>query len=177
MPNDPIIPRKWKLTAHDQSNVFVWGPRERSVHTVMKAFIWALYLPLYPDLTVEVRADDPRYKPDVVQTDDTPNIYAVSSDPKFWGEAGKVGKAKIETLVRRYPSTHFALTKWNTPITPVVDQVKRALKGVKRQAPFDIINFAPDSHEQFITSEGYTPIHFDHLEWFRLGQPPAAAQS
>jgi hypothetical protein len=44
---------------------------------------WALYLPLYPNLSVEIGVGD-RYKPDVV---------ALGEDgrPLFWAEAGQVG--------------------------------------------------------------------------------------
>jgi hypothetical protein len=166
--SDPIIPRKWKLSAHGQQNVFVWGRRERSVHTLMKAFIWALYLPQYPDLVVEVHADDPRYKPDVVATDPTPNIYTANPDPLFWGEAGQVGKEKLETLVARYPSTHFALAKWDTSLRPVVSLVEDALAAVERTAPFDLITFPPDSKTRFITESGSITVDFDLLDWHRL---------
>ena len=66
MPSNQSIPRKWKLTAHGQHNVFAWGMNERAVHVIMKALIWALYLPEYPESRVEVRIGD-KYKPDVVQ--------------------------------------------------------------------------------------------------------------
>lgn len=166
--NDPIIPRKWKLSAHGQQNVFLWGAGERSVHTLMKAFIWALYLPEYGDLTVEVRAGDPRYKPDVVALPPEQDPFQVTVDPKFWGEAGQVGKAKIETLVRRYPGTHFAIAKWDTPLHAYARQVQAALKSVERQAPFDLLRFPPDSRERFIDEDGQITLTFDDFEWMRL---------
>lgn len=168
MASDPIIPRKWRLRAHNQQNVFAWGPRERSVHTVMKALIWALYLPCYPDLTVEVRAGDPRYKPDVVSVPEGPGLYTAKPDPRFWGEAGQVGREKIETLVRRYPGTHFALGKWDTDLRPVAALVSAALDGVARQAPFDLVAFPPDSVARFIGADGTIRVTHDDLDWTRL---------
>lgn len=166
--NDPIIPHKWMLKAHNQQNVFIWGARERSVHTLMKAFLWALYLPQYPDLLIEVRIGD-RYKPDVVAMPPMPDVYSHVTEPLFWGEAGQVAKQKIETLVRRYPSTHFAIAKWGTQLHLFSDIIENALKGVKRHAPFDLIVFPGNSRTRFIDDEGNITISHDDLEWKRFG--------
>jgi len=172
MPSDPIIPRKWKLNAHDQQNVFVWGRRERSVHTLMKAFLWALYVPEYPHISVEVRIGD-RYKPDVVafRGDDIapPGVFNVREEPLFWGEAGQVGRDKIHTLVRRYRDTHFVIAKWNTRLKPFSALVEGALNGVDRTAPFDLITFPPDSMSRFIDPSTNTiTLSHDDLNWVRL---------
>ena len=94
MTQDLLLRRKWKLRAHDQQVIFVKKAGESAEHVLMKAFIWALYLPDYPDMLVEVRIGD-RYKPDLVSMD------PVQAAPRFWGEAGQVGRAKIHKLVRR----------------------------------------------------------------------------
>lgn len=168
---DPIIPRKWMLRAHGQRNVFVWGRRERSVHTLMKAFLWALYLPEYPHISVEVRIGD-RYKPDVIayagQEIAPAGVFTVQQDPLFWGEAGQVGRDKIDSIVSRYPDTHFAIAKWHTRLDPLEKLVRSALDGVKRTAPFDLITFAPDSYTRFIDDSGNITIHHDDLTWIRL---------
>jgi hypothetical protein len=164
MPSNRSIPRKWKLTAHGQRavhhNVFVWGMNERAVHVIMKALIWALYVPQYPGLRVEVRIGD-KYKPDVVQVN-------AQGEPEFWGEAGMVGKRKIESLVRRYRHTHFAIGKWDTRLDPFEQIVSRALEGVKRSAPFDLIRFPEDSIARFIDDEGTITITHDDVTWVRL---------
>jgi hypothetical protein len=67
--NDLYLRRKLTLRAHGEQVVFVKKKRERIEHVLMKAFLWALYLPEYPDLTVEIRVGD-RYKPDVVGLDE-----------------------------------------------------------------------------------------------------------
>jgi hypothetical protein len=131
----------------------------------MKAFIWALYLPDYPDMLVEVRIGD-RYKPDLVSMD------PVQAAPRFWGEAGQVGRAKIHKLVRRYRATHFVIAKWAMRLDPLVGIVTEALAGVRRSAPFDLISFAPDSPARFIDQAGQVRLaHTDLADWVRL--PPA----
>jgi len=164
---DPIIPRKWMLQAHDQRNVFLWGRQERSVHTIMKALLWALYLPQYPQMSVEIRIGD-RYKPDVVAMPQQPDIYQVNDAPLFWGESGQVGRDKIENLTRRYHNTHFAIAKWDTALTPVVGMVEKLLIGVDRSAPFDLITFPSDSISRFIDDAGNISISHDDLDWVRL---------
>jgi hypothetical protein len=171
MPNDPTIPRKWRLRASGQQNVFVWGRQERSVHTIMKAMIWALYLPQYPHITVEVRIGD-RYKPDLVAyagDEIAPaGIHTAQIEPLFWGEAGQVGRDKIHSLVRRYTSTHFALAKWDADLRPYADLVRDALDGVQRAAPFDLLRIPPDVVKRFVDEKGAVSITHADLEWLRL---------
>lgn len=158
--SDRSLRRKLTLRAHDQQVVFIKKPRERLEHVLMKAFLWALYLPSYRDLTVEVRVGD-RYKPDVVQVD-------AFGRPTFWGEAGKVSVDKIESLTRRYRDTHFALAKWSTSLDPFRSIVEEAIAGLDRRAPFDLLSFPPDSAERFIDERGRITISHDDLVWERL---------
>ena len=168
---DPIIPRKWMLRAHGQHNVFVWGQRERSVHTLMKAFLWALYVPTYPHISVEVRIGD-RYKPDVVAyagDEIAPaGMFTVKQEPLFWGEAGEVGRAKIQAIVRRYKQTHFVIAKWNTRLSSVEKIVRDAVADAKRDAPFDLLTFPPDSHRRFIDDDGNIMLTHDDIDWLRI---------
>ena len=92
MTRDLSLRRKWTLRAHGEQVVFVKRANERGEH-VMKGFLWAVYLPAYSDLVVEVPVHD-RYKPDVVSLDPY-------GKPRFWGEAGHVSPDKIHSLVRR----------------------------------------------------------------------------
>ena len=126
----------------------------------MKAYIWALYLPQYADLLVEVKIGD-RYKPDVVMLDP-------SSSPIFWGEAGEVGQRKIRKLVRRYRHTHFAMAKASNNLDPYVDMVRKELKGVNRSAPFDLLGMGDVSAEPFITPKGHININFDDINFVRI---------
>ena len=171
--SDPIIPRKWMLRASNHHNVFVWGARERSVHTIMKALLWALYVPDYPHIAVEVRIGD-RYKPDLVayESDEIApsGIHTIKEEPLFWGEAGAVGRDKIYNIVRKYRNTHFVIAKWETSLTSHEKMIRKALKGVNRTAPFDLINFDKNSHKKFIDDEGNITIHHDDIEWIRLSK-------
>ena len=160
MSGDLFLRRKWTLRARGKQVVFVKRANERTAHVLMKAFLWALYLPAYPDLTVEVPVGD-RYKPDVVALD-------CDGRPRFWGEAGQVSPRKIRSLVRRYRDTHFALGKWNADLELVTGVVSKALDGLERSAPFDIICFPTDSGERFVDDRGQITVRFDDLAWNRL---------
>jgi hypothetical protein len=149
--------RKWTLRAHGQQVVFVKRQGERTEHVVMKALLWALYLPDYPDLKVEIHIGD-RYKPDVVSLDPWQR-------PRFWGEAGRIRPDKIETLVKRYRATHFAIAKWDTPLAPFVDIVEEALMDIQREAPFDLIRVPSDAAERFIDERGEIRVRREDLAW------------
>lgn len=163
----PVLSRRrWRLHAHGQHIVVVRGTRERFVHPLMKALLWALYMPLYPNITVEVQIGD-RYKPDVVAFGgDDPRFRA--NEPVFWGEAGQVKREKIQAIVKRYPDTHFALAKWEKNLHSYQTLVASALDGVKRNAPFDLISFREGS-EHFVNEDGHVNVTFDDLDWVRLG--------
>lgn len=153
------MPRKWTLRAHGRQVVFVKKPYESVTHVVMKALLWALYLPQYPDLTVEIAIGD-RYKPDVVALDP-------QGEPRFWGEAGDVTTAKIHSLARRYRHTHFALAKWDARLEPLAAIVAAAVSGLKRTAPFDLISFPADAADRFIAEDGTICISHNDLIWVR----------
>ena len=160
MSGDLFLRRKWTLRAHGKQVVFVKRANERTAHVLMKAFLWALYLPAYPDLTVEVPVGD-RYKPDVVALDR-------DGRPRFWAEAGQVRTRKIRSLGRRYRDTHFAIAKWDADLDLVTGVVSEALTGLERAAPVDIISFPADSGERFVDERGQITVCFDDLEWVQL---------
>ncbi|MGB7340094.1 MAG: hypothetical protein WBC91_14455 [Phototrophicaceae bacterium] len=158
--------RRWKLHAHGQSIVVNYGLGERLVHPLMKAYIWALYLPDYPTSSIEIRIGD-KYKPDVVAFDGQPAVYEVYPQPLFWGEAGRTSKDKIHSIVKRFPDTHFAMSKWDTGLSSYVDLVSEALADVTRNAPFDLISF-PESTKSCVDKDGNITITFDDINWVRL---------
>ena len=161
METDLLLRRKWTLRAQDKQIVLVKKHYERSAHVLMKGFIWALYLPYYPNLTVEISVGD-RYKPDVVALDQ-------QSMPEFWGEAGQISVEKIRSLLKRYRSTHFAIAKWKSSLDPLIGIVEEALDGLKRSSPVDLIRFEDDSAQRFIDENGHITIDHDSLNWVRLG--------
>jgi hypothetical protein len=168
MTSDLMLRQKWTLRAHGKQIVLVKHANERSAHVLMKAFIWALYLPDYPDLLVEVRIGD-RYKPDVVSFDRMVNEpLRENVKPRFWGESGRVGKQKIHSLAKRFKGTHFALAKWDTRLDPYIEIVTETIDGLGRTAPFDLIHFPADSAERFIDQGGNIHLTHDDVLWIRL---------
>lgn len=160
MQDDRFLRRKWVLKAHNQQVVFVKSPRESSEHVLMKIFLWALYLPTYPKMSVEMRIGD-RYKPDVVALND-------GGVPIFWGEAGVVGREKMEKLLKHYRDTHFAMAKWATNLDPYEAMVREAMQATRRNAPFDLIRIPHESVERFIRADGQVVIAHRDIEWRRI---------
>jgi hypothetical protein len=159
--SDLELRRKLTLRAHGRQVVFVKRPIEHSRHVLMKAFIWALYLPTFPDLRVEIDIGD-RYKPDVVSLDG-------ANGPRFWGEAGEVGREKIRALSRRYRGAHLCIARWDERLGPLAELVGGAIRDARRTAPFDLLRIPPDAAERFIAPDGEISItHADLPEWVRL---------
>ena len=140
--------------------IFVKRPQEQTSHVVMKALVWGLYLPEYPDLSIETPLAD-RYEPDVASLN-------ADRRPRFWGEAGQVTPVKIRSLVKRYRTTHFAIAKWATRLAPHLAIVKKAVAGIERSAPIDLLIFPEDAAERFIDSSGTIRVRHDDLEWLRI---------
>lgn len=165
MRDDLFLRTKWTFRAQGQNGkkaVFVKKNREGSNHVVMKALLWALYLPEYPDLMIEVSIGD-RYKPDLVELDP-------QCKPNFWGESGRVGAKKIHRLIKRFPNTHFAFGKWHTDLAPLASIIRKVVsKASFRTAPIDLISFPPDSAERFIWADGQIQIQLAELNWKRIG--------
>ena len=94
----PILSRRrWKLHAHGHQIVVKYGVQERLVHPLMKAYIWALYLPDYPTASIEIRIGD-KYKPDVVAFDGQPAVYEAHPQPLFGAKQGAQVKIKFTQL-------------------------------------------------------------------------------
>jgi hypothetical protein len=163
MDRDLMIRRKWTLRAHGKQIVLVKRVNEQNSHVIMKAFLWALYLPVYPEINVEVSIGD-RYKPDLVALDN-------QGRPTFWGEAGQLSVEKIRSLLRRHRGTHFAIAKWKVPLSPFLQIVKNILADIKRESPLDLIRFPVDSVTRYIDERGEIHIGHDMLEWIRIPQP------
>lgn len=132
--------------------VFFKKSFESDIHVLTKAFLWALYLQDYPNLSVEIRIGD-RYKPDLVQTSE-------SGLPVFWGEAGRVSQRKAHYLVNRFRSTHLVFAKLNMSLEPIYRMIKKGTDSIARAAPVDLISFPADSAERFIRPGGTIRIAF-----------------
>jgi hypothetical protein len=160
MGDDLALRRKWTLRAHGRQMIFVKRPQEQTSHVVMKALIWGLYLPEYPDLSIEPALAD-RYEPDVAS-------LGPDRRPRFWGEAGQVTPTKIRSLAKRYRETHFAIAKWATRLAPQRSIIQKAAAGIERSAPIDLLIFPEDAAERFIDESGTIRVTHDDLEWVRL---------
>ena len=159
MAADLALRRKLTLRAHGRQVVLIKKPGETIEHVLMKAFLWALYLPAYPALAVEVPVGD-RYKPDVVGLAD-------DGRPAFWGEAGRVSAEKYAALLRRFPATHVAVAKWGERLEPHAAIVRKALDGRPRRAPVELLGFPSDAG-RFVGDDGAVTVTFDDVERMRL---------
>jgi len=153
------LPRKWTFRAHGKQTVFIKKAFESDSHVLLKALIWALFLPDYPNLSVEIQIGE-RYKPDLVQMDDR-------GQPVFWGEAGRVSQRKTQALVKRFRSTHLVFAKWDTSLAPFHKMLLKATKSIQRAAPVDLISFPGDSRERFIDRDGTIQIAFEDVARLR----------
>ena len=151
--------RKWTFRAHGKQIVFIKKSFESEIHVLTKAFLWALFLPDYPDLLVEIQVGD-RFKPDLVQLDD-------DGKPMFWGEAGRVSLKKMRALVHRFRSTHLVFAKWNMNIEPFHAVIKKEIGSTRRMAPVDLISIPAGSDEHFIGRDGTIQIAFKDVNQVR----------
>lgn len=147
--------RKLTFHAHHRTLVLVKRPNEKLEHRLMMALLWALYLPQYPGVRVEV-AIGTRYKPDLV---------ALNADgqPIFWAEAGEVGLDKLRILCGRYCATHLVFAKWAMNTMPFARLIEQALRDTRRSAPVELICF--DDHAgRFVDDTGHIHITFADIE-------------
>ena len=152
--------RKWTFRAHGQQMIFIKKTMESSMHVWTKALIWALFLPDYPDLSVEPPMEL-RYKPDLVQLDEENNLV-------FWAEAGRISHRKIRWLVTRHRSTHIVFAKWHTRLTSLQKMITKATVQTSRTAPIDLIGVPLNSLDSFVDSKGSIRIQFKDVTRMRM---------
>ena len=156
MPSDLALRRTLTVRASDgaalRKLVLVKKRGESIEHVLMKAVLWALYLPEYPEMQVEVSIGD-TYKPDLVLLAPPPGGVAYGDpEPVFWGEAGKVSAAKWRSLLKRFPDTHFALARWDERLAPHEAAIRKALGRRPRRAPVDLVRVPADAEARFLDS-------------------------
>jgi hypothetical protein len=149
--SDLHLRRKLTFHAHSRTLVLVKRSNEKIEHRLMMALLWALYLPKYPDLRIDVPVGA-RYRPDLVQ-------LGLDGRPVFWGECGEVGLEKLRVLCSRYRETHLVFAKWAINIAPFAALIEHALRDVHRAAPVELISFAADS-ARFVNQTGGVEISF-----------------
>ena len=169
MPSDLALRRTLTVRspADGEKLVLVKKRGESIEHVLMKAALWVLYRPAYPDVRVEVPIGD-AYKPDLVALAPPPGGLAYGDpEPVFWGEAGKVSAQKWVSLLRRFPDTHFALARWNERLAPHAAIIQKALGDRARRGPIDLIR-VPGDVERHLQRDGTFDLTTHDVERIRL---------
>jgi hypothetical protein len=159
MDGDLGLRKKYTFRSGNRKLILIKKPMESDRHVMMKALLWALYLPEYPQVQVEVPIGD-RYKPDLVQMGE--------KGPKFWAEAGSVGAQKLRRILKRFPQTHLAFAVWGQSIHPMMARVRGRRRRMKRSAPIDLIGFPEDAGSRFIGTGGSIRIDPASVDWRRI---------
>lgn len=156
------VPRKITVRIDGRKQVFAQRTGESDRHILLKALVFALYLPTCPALSVE-RSIGNRYKPDLV---------ALGSDgaPTFWAECGEIGAQKLARLIQRFSDTHLVVAKLATDLTPWAAIIERALPE-RRAAPIELLGFDQSAWEA-IDERG--TVELSRLSIMRqvFGSPP-----
>lgn len=153
--SDLSLRRKLTFYAHNRTLVLVKRPIEKVEHRLMMALLWALYLPQYPVLRIDVPINE-RYRPDLIQLDS-------HGTPLFWGEAGAVDTEKLHALCTRYRATHLVFAKWATNLQPFTELIDKAVAKVRRSAPVELIGFDADA-ARFVDVTGHITINFANVQ-------------
>lgn len=158
--------RKITVRSNGQQLVLVKRREESAEHVIQKALLWAMLLPDYPELRVEVPLPRPiRYKPDLLALD-------AAEEPLLWGECGEVSVEKLRFLLTRFRRTRFVFSKWNTRLEPFASLIEGALpkrptalpgRPGPRDAPVELICF-PAVAADWIAPDGEVLIDRQALE-------------
>ena len=161
MDRERLLGGKFTFRVGGQKQVFAKQPVEHFRHVVMKALLWALYLPEYTQLQVEVSIGN-KYKPDLVALG--------AEEPLFWAEAGRVGNTKLRRVLDRFPRTHFAFAVWGSSLRSMIGRIQRQSRGVLRPGPIDVIAIPEDAATRFIDMQGTIRVRHGDLEWWRFAE-------
>ncbi len=157
--DEATLPRKVTVRAHGRKLVLAKRTWESERHVLLKALVFGLYVPSYPDLFVE-RATGHRYMPDLVALDS-------HGDPVFWAECGETARDKLAHLVRAFAATHLVVAKQATSLVPFAEIVDSAAPPKGRSAPIELLNF-PDDAARHLGQDGEIDVTFADCEVVRL---------
>ncbi len=164
---EPPLAGKLTVRAAGRKLVLAKRARESERHVLLKALVFGLYVGRYPDLAVE-RPIGHRYTPDLV-------ALAADGRPVFWAECGETGRNKLASLVKSFPATHLVVAKQVPTLAPYESMLQRALAGVRRMAPVELLNVPPDA-ARFIGEDGEVTIDAADVDVVRLGAAPGAPE-
>lgn len=144
-PGEPAIAGKLTIRAGGRKVVLRKHPWESSRHVLLKALVFALFVPDYPDLVVEPpRAE--RYRPDVA-------AFAADGTPVFWAECGETGRDKLAWLLKHRPATNLVLARQGVALEPWQALVRDLAGGIRRSAPVELV-LVPADAERFVRPDG-----------------------
>jgi hypothetical protein len=106
-------------------------------HVLMKALGYAMYVPVYPALSIETRVGL-RYKPDLVARGDDGRFL-------FWGECGANSVRKTAWLLKHAGVERLVLFKIGSKARQLVEQLRSELPARYRpRGRLSVVDFVPE---------------------------------
>lgn len=149
-PGEPAIAGKLTIRAGRRKVVLRKHPWESSRHVLLKALVFALYLPDYPGLVVEPPRTE-RYTPDVA-------AFSADGGPIFWAECGETGRDKLGWLLKHRPDAHLVFARQGVALEPWRALVEGLAAGLRRGAPVELVLVPPDA-ARLIRPDGEIIVH------------------
>jgi hypothetical protein len=159
-PGEPAIAGKLTVRAGGRKLVLRKHPWESSRHVLLKALVFALYVPDYPGLVVEPPATG-RYKPDLLATD-------LDGSPVFWAECGETGRDKLGWLLKHQAAAHLVLAKQAVSLDPWLALVGGLAAEARRSAPVDLV-LVPRDADRFVDPGGEITVRREDVRIERVG--------
>lgn len=160
---EPALPAKITVRAGGRKVVLAKQAGESARHILLKALVFGLYVPDYPDVVIEPRFHQ-RYRPDLLHLDP-------AGQPTFWAECGVTGRDKLLALIRTYPATHLVVAKQLPRIESLREAMATMVAATRRSAPVDLVNVPADA-DRFIGPNGEITVTFQDVARYRF--PPQA---
>lgn len=161
-PGEPAIAGKLTIRAGGRKVVLRKHPWESSRHVLLKALVFALYVPDYPALVIEPPRGG-RYAPDLA-------AFAADGAPVFWAECGETGRDKLGWLLKHRPATHLVLARQGVALDPWRSLVDELAVGLRREAPVELV-LVPRGAERFIRPNGEVVVSRDDVTIVGLQRP------
>ena len=130
--------------------VRLWQRRgETYGHVLLKALGFAMYVPEYPRLEIELSVGL-RYKPDLVALNEgIDNRPRAGARFLFWGECGLVTMRKVAWLLKHGDAERVVLFKLGCAVAPLVRELREAVAERYREGGrLQLVNFEKDVSER-----------------------------
>ncbi len=130
--------------------VRLWQRRGESYgHVLMKALGFAMYVPRYPNLEVELPVGL-RYKPDLVSLNE-PEGGRPRAGARFlfWGECGMVSMRKVAWLLKHGDTERLVLFKIGSGVRAYTSELRASVEARYRgSGRLTLVNFVGDIAER-----------------------------